>query len=313
MAVKIGHASLDENKSGRNGVAGDQTGREVYTTSWYNGNWTTLVRPKTKSLAEAIAKACEAGCANNNIGYDMNQRNTLRTAAKAAGWDLSKITTACETDCSAFITVCTECAGVDMSGAYTSGNAPVTWNMAEKFKATGAFVVLTDSKYLSSSTYVIRGDILIKDGHVVMVLSDGSNSDRTGQSSVGWLKDSKGWRYLCMDGSYLKSKWAFLVDSTAPSGTWYRFNENGYAITNTTVTIDGTEYTFDSIGHIVVKEGEKLYIDVKEGAWYSEAVEYVTEKGLMQGVGDEKFDPERAVTRAELAQAIANLYKTLTE
>lgn len=131
--------------------------------------------------------------------------------------------------------------------------------------------------------------------------------------TVGWKKDKKGWRYRRADGSYPASEWAFLSDSTAPGGTWYRFDENGYAITNTTITIDGIEYTFDSNGHIVGKEGAEVYIDVEEGAWYSEAVEYVTENGLMQGVGDEKFEPERAVTRAELAQAMANLHKIFAE
>jgi len=28
------------------------------------------LRPNSAELAEKIAQACEAGCANNNIGYD---------------------------------------------------------------------------------------------------------------------------------------------------------------------------------------------------------------------------------------------------
>lgn len=313
MAVKIGHASLDENKSGRNGAAGDQTGREVYTTNWYDGGWHTLIRAKTRELAEAMAKACEAGCANPNIGYDMNQRNTLRTAAKAAGWDLSKVSTACETDCSAFMTVCAEAAGVDVSRAYASGNAPTTWDMAKKFEATGAFLVLTDKKYMTSSARVIRGDILVKDGHVVMVLSDGSNPDRAGQSFTGWQKDAQGWWYRKADGTYPKEEWYFISDPTAPDGTWYYFNEKGYALVSTVATIDGKNYSFDQNGHATVKEKEDMYKDVNENAWYAEAVEYVAENGIMQGVGDEKFEPDRPVTRAELAQALANLHKKSAE
>lgn len=175
MAVKIGHSSIDENGKARGGTAGDQTAKEVCTRNWYAGGWTVLLRPKDAAIAEKMAKACEAGCANNMIGYDQNQRNTLRTKAKAAGWDLSKITAACECDCSSFMAVCAEAAGINMDGTYTSGNAPVTSNMRAKLKATGAFEVLTDKKYLNGSDYLKRGDILVKEGsHTIMVLSNGT-------------------------------------------------------------------------------------------------------------------------------------------
>lgn len=175
MAVKIGHSSIDENGKARGGTAGDQTAKEVCTRNWYSGRWTVLLRPKDAAIAEKMAKACEAGCANSKIGYDQYQRNTLRTKAKAAGWDLSKITDACECDCSSFMSVCAEAAGIKMDSAYTSGNAPVTSNMRAKFKATGAFEVLTGSKYLTSSDYLKRGDILVKEGsHTIMALSNGT-------------------------------------------------------------------------------------------------------------------------------------------
>lgn len=175
MAVKIGHASKDERGKINSGKAGDQTGKEVCTRDWYAGGWTVLLRPKSSTVAEKMAKACEAGCANSKIGYDQYQRNALRTKAKAAGWNLSKIAAACECDCSSFMTVCAEAAGVKMDGTYTRGNAPTTSTMRAKFKATGAFEVLTASKYLSGSDYLKRGDVLVKEGsHTVMALSNGA-------------------------------------------------------------------------------------------------------------------------------------------
>lgn len=176
MAVKIGHASKDERGKINRGTAGDQTGKEVCTRNWYAGGWTVLLRPKSATIAEKMAKACEAGCANSKIGYDQYQRNTLRTKAKAAGWNLGKITAPCECDCSSFMTVCAEAAGVNMSGTYTSGNAPTTSTMRAKYKGTGAFDVLTATKYLNGSAYLKRGDVLVKEGsHTVMVLSNGAN------------------------------------------------------------------------------------------------------------------------------------------
>ena len=177
MTVKIGHASIDERGKINSGAAGDQTGRELCIRDWYAKGWSVLLRPKSATVAEKMAKACEAGCKNPKIGYDQYQRNTLRAQAKAAGWDLSKITTACETDCSAFMTVCAEAAGVNVDGCYTSGNAPVTSTMRAKFKATGAFDVLTDSKYLTRPDYLKRGDVLVYEkGHTVMVLTNGAKA-----------------------------------------------------------------------------------------------------------------------------------------
>ena len=46
MAVKIGHASIDENGNGRGGKAGDQTGREVCTRDWYNKPWNKVMRDR---------------------------------------------------------------------------------------------------------------------------------------------------------------------------------------------------------------------------------------------------------------------------
>ena len=173
MAVKIGHSSIDERGKARGGSAGDQNGQEICTRDWYKGGWTVLLRPKDAAVAENLAKACEAGCANTNIGYDQSQRNTLHDRAKAVGYDLSKITTKCECDCSSFATVCAIAAGV--SKLEYTGNAPTTSTMRSKFAASGAFDALTASKYLSADTYLRRGDVLVKPGsHTVIVLSDGS-------------------------------------------------------------------------------------------------------------------------------------------
>lgn len=174
--VKIGHASSDENKGIRNGRAGDQTGGEVCTRNWYSKPWKALLRPKRKDIAEASAQACEKGCANNHIGYDQNQRNTAHTEAQRVGYNLAKITKDCETDCSAFMTLCALSAGV--KGLEYTGNAPTTSTMVTAFLRTGMYELLNDPKYLTSDKYVKRGDILVAPGkHTVMVLENGEKAD----------------------------------------------------------------------------------------------------------------------------------------
>lgn len=173
MAVKIGHASIDENGRASGGSAGDQTGREVCTRDWYNKPWIYVIRPNDASVAEKIAIAMEQACANNKIGYDQSQRTTLYTQAKACNWDLSNITTSCETDCSALVAVCVNAAGVTVSKDIYTGNEKAA------LVNTGKFTVLTGSKYISSSTYLKRGDILLASGHTAIVLSNGSGITST--------------------------------------------------------------------------------------------------------------------------------------
>lgn len=174
MAIKIGHASNGEN-GGTGNVAGDQTGKEVCISTWYSNSWGTLIRCKDSGKAEKMAQACEAGCKNDKIGYDMDQRNTLNTQAKKVDYNLSKIITACECDCSSFMTVCAQAAGINVP--YSSGNAPTTSTMKDKFNSTGMFQVLTESKYLTSDKYLKRGDILVRSGkHTIMALEYGAEA-----------------------------------------------------------------------------------------------------------------------------------------
>ena len=172
MAVKIGHASIDENKQVKGGDAGDQTGKEVCVRNWYSGGWEFVARPKDQVVAENIATAAEAGCNNPNVGYDQGGRNTLFNEAKAVGFDLSKIANPCESDCSSFVSVCVRAA---LGRDFYTGNAPTTRTLKNALKGTGEFEILEDSKYLTSDKYLRRGDILCKSGsHTVMVLENGS-------------------------------------------------------------------------------------------------------------------------------------------
>lgn len=169
MAVIVGSAKGDEYGNAAGGKAGDQTGGEVGTQSWYyhSKGWYGL-RAKDNTVAEKIAYAMERACANNKIGYDQNQRDTLYFAAKKVGFDPGKVDTACETDCSALVRVCLAYAGVTVGDIYTG-------NLKDTVLKTGKFNQLTDTECRSAS-YMKRGDILVTKtvGHTVVVLSNGS-------------------------------------------------------------------------------------------------------------------------------------------
>ena len=174
MAVKIGHATNDENRGLKYGKAGDQTKREVSTRDWYvhKKGW-VLLRPKSSSAAEKIAKAMEMACANNQIGYDQTQRHTLFDNVKNKGFDPSKTTKKVETDCSALVRVCIAYAyGKDVTGDMRTTYLPST------LMKTKLFTKYTSIKYCKSSDYLRRGDILCTpvQGHTVVVLTDGKNA-----------------------------------------------------------------------------------------------------------------------------------------
>ena len=59
MPVKVGHASLDENRNAHGGKAGEQAGmpEEVLTRSWYKTDWHTVLRPIDDEVAEKMASA----------------------------------------------------------------------------------------------------------------------------------------------------------------------------------------------------------------------------------------------------------------
>lgn len=176
MAVKIGHATGDENRQAKHGKAGDQTKKEVSTRAWYlhKQGW-VLLRPKSSEAAEKIAKAMEMACANNQIGYDQSQRNTLFDNVKDKGFNPSKTTKNVETDCSALVRTCIAYAyGKDVTGSMRTVHLPST------LVSTKLFTKYTSSKYCKSSDYLRRGDILCTPtkGHVVVVLTDGENAYR---------------------------------------------------------------------------------------------------------------------------------------
>ena len=61
-----------------------------------------------------------------------------------------------------------------------------------------------------------------------------------------------------------------------------------------------------SFATVAMAEGGS-YADVSDDAWYTEAVMALREKGIMDGVGDNRFDPESVFTRAQLAAVLYRL------
>lgn len=180
MAIKIAHASISENGSIKNGKAGDQTGKEVCIRAWYNKPWQYVIRFKDEAIREKVAYAMERACNNSAIGYDQNERNSLLTRARSVGYDPGKVTSACETDCSALVSLACIYAGIPESSLVISGNSATTTTLRSRLIKTGKVEVFSSSKYTRSDNYLLRGDILLKEGsHVVVALDNGNKAVAT--------------------------------------------------------------------------------------------------------------------------------------
>lgn len=176
MAVKIGSARMGENGRITGGKPGDQTGKEVSTQGWYahSKGW-RVFRARDGYARERIAACMEKICANDKIGYNQNQRNTLYSAVKDHGFDPDALRIKVNTDCSAAVRVCCCYAGISVGNFNTATEASYLMH-------TGAFVELTGSEYTKSAERLQRGDILVTrtKGHTVVVLTNGKRADAEG-------------------------------------------------------------------------------------------------------------------------------------
>lgn len=163
MGVIIGSARINEKGTVSGGKAGDQTRREVSTQAYYmhSKGWYCL-RPKSISVANALADAMIEACNNNCIGYCQTHRTSVIPKLRAAG-RLSKIKTNVETDCSELVRACCIQAGFD----------PGDFNTASEVKALNATNQFMAKISVTSSTTLYNGDILVtkSKGHTAIVVS----------------------------------------------------------------------------------------------------------------------------------------------
>ena len=161
----ISNSGSDENGAYSGGQAGDQTGKEWCMRSWYSRPWTCVLRYPDQKVGLKLAQLAIDAALNDKIGYDQSQNRTYLAQLKSVGWEPSKITVACEADCSAGV-----CANVTAAGyllgikALQTHTGTYTGNMRSALTKAG-FQLLTDSKYLTSGDYLLPGDILLNDNH----------------------------------------------------------------------------------------------------------------------------------------------------
>jgi len=173
-------ARIDENGRAVGGRAGDQSRKElnVHTLAG-TGSWNCILRPPHN--ASIIVEQAYAAAANDHIGYDQNQRTTLYAQAKAAKWNLAKITTDCECDCSSLVAVLAIAAGYAVSKDMYTGN--------EVAALTGAGW----TKLAYSESRLQPGDVLWRKGHTEVYVGTSATYQKAKPTNV---KASKTWKLV---------------------------------------------------------------------------------------------------------------------
>lgn len=260
MLSNCGH---DENGKYSGGKAGDQTGTEYAMINWYNRPWNCVLRHPNEAVGVDLAKVAVAAAQNPLVGYDQGQRGTYHQHLKASGWDPSKITIACEADCSSSTAANIIAVGHRLGiKELQQLNAGLTTSGLRKACKAAGFEVLTESKYLTSDKYLRKGDIPLYEGHHVAInttngsqvggtttnvaglcskLQGASNKDA---SIAGTYKTTCDLNLRCGAGS---DKYAVIV--AMPKGTkcrcygYYSKASNGKKWYFVIATVNGKQYT----------------------------------------------------------------------
>lgn len=173
----IYHAAKDENNKYTGGKPGDQTKQEVYAREWYPRPWTVVYRAKDENVRKKIAQNAKAGVENDNVGYGQGDRNSALALARKVGYDMSKITTPCNTDCSAFDVINCCFAGVEEKYLFVNNNSATTSTLGASLMGSNIeFIELKDAKYLTSDKYLEVGDILLNPGVHTAIYGGSGNS-----------------------------------------------------------------------------------------------------------------------------------------
>ena len=143
-----------------------------------------------------------------------------------------------------------------------------------------------------------------------------------GGVTPGHSGHSLSYRYLDLSAAEEKTcECAKLFD--VPEGEWYHSYVD--EVLRRELMNGVSRYSFDPEGtmtramlvtvlwryNLEPAEGTNGFSDVKNGQWYTDAIAWATRNGVVNGVGNNRFDPEGNVTREQLATILYRYTKSV--
>lgn len=168
MSVLIGHVAVDNNGLATGGSGAMQTSDTIFIRPFYDKQWCHVYRiafPKS----EVIASTMEKICANDFIQYSTQDRLGIFTNASKHKWDVTKIDEPCGADSVSVIMVLIEAMGERLSKKVDK----ITFDDMEYLLKKACF----EKQAFRSKDDLRRGDIIIGNTHMAVVLSNGANID----------------------------------------------------------------------------------------------------------------------------------------
>lgn len=166
--IKYAYASISE-KGTINGKKGDQSGREVKIANEYDFGQDTILRAKKYKIRRRIRQSAMRLCKNENIGYGQMDRTSGFSECKKKKWKIRGIPSIpkCNMDCS-ILCVC----AINMAFNKEMLNVGTTsHNLTAKCMKYYPFH-FKKLKY-RNGVRLKKGDILVRQGHCVVVCNDG--------------------------------------------------------------------------------------------------------------------------------------------
>lgn len=162
----------------RGGQEGDQTKGEYQVKGWNNFGQRYVLRHPNLQIGIQIAQLGRDAANNDHIGYSQDRRMGFYNNLRNVNWNPSAINVNCSADCSSSTCTIVYAVGQLTGDAACQSISPSlsTGAMLGPYRSAG-FIVLTDSKYLTSDQYLLPGDINLKPGsHTNINLDAGSLS-----------------------------------------------------------------------------------------------------------------------------------------
>lgn len=319
-------AQLTKDKVADNGVSVDvkvvniastNDNGATYTVADSNtdGTWTFLV---TASIANDFADWSDTEKATTEKNFLVTVNTGKVKTVKATGISLADKTTNLMGDKTVITTAAvgttpavTEAATVvTMKAALTPANAntPITYTVADKdgVDVTSKFQLSTTANTVNYVTDANGKAVKATTGAIDLVFKSGDEGTYTvtatsnGKKATATLTVNTKFKDVAT-GAYYKNAvdWAYKKGVTAGvSDTLFGTNRNVTRAQFVT-WLYRNAVADDSTVAIADDDVKEVFSDVATTAYYAKAVQWASENGIADGVGNGKFDPNAEVTRAQ--------------
>ena len=215
------------------------------------------------------------------------------------------------------------------TGAKPGAVVEVDLQRVDELTAGGKYVIVgegyaltynyVDGIYMKATPVTVEGEKITSEITEDMILTAEEGTDGVALSYGGKYMDAKS-----IDNS--PDTWGFTDAAAAADAIGFAYKEGLLTVASTGASAPGAPppppssavtALYFSNGHFnygtiastpvtiyKVVEAPAAFDDVPEGKWFSEAVAWAVAQGITTGVGDNKFAPERELTRVEIVTMI---------